>query len=197
MSTKIFDQVLKAVKTGSSEVLLFPNVDPEDFANYLKILLAHSNRLDKYSFRKNGQKVPLECLPIEIHFLTPRSTCMLRKNNNLRMRSGERCGRVFRRKLIFADTDGFEAGLNGLDGGYSDDGDGGGGAGGAGGGGITLGGDGDADAGVDLQPLKDDELFFVGKGLSSTDVIPTRDIPRAGCDSWEEEEDGEEECLPA
>jgi len=52
MSTKIFDQVLKAVKTGSAPVLLFPDVDPEDFANSLEILLPHSNRLSKYSFRQ-------------------------------------------------------------------------------------------------------------------------------------------------
>ena len=81
--------------------------------------------------------------------------------------------------------------MNELDGGYSDDSDGGGG-------GIALAGDGDADAGADLQALQDDELFFVDEGPSSTDVIPTRDIPGAGRDSSEGEEDGEEEeDLPA
>ena len=83
--------------------------------------------------------------------------------------------------------------MNELDGGYSDDSDGGGG----GGGGITLAGGGDADAGADLQALQDDELFFVDEGPSGTDVIPTRDIPGAGRDSSEGEEDGEEEDLPA
>ncbi|KAG0138792.1 hypothetical protein HOY82DRAFT_620522, partial [Tuber indicum] len=117
---------------------------------------------------------------------------MLRKNKYWSMRSRERCRIGVPRKLIFAGAEGFEAGLNGLHGGYSDDSDGG-----AGGGGITLGGDVDADAGADLQPLKYDELFFVDKGLSSTDVIPTRDILCAGCDSLEGEEAWEEECLPA
>ncbi|KAG0636821.1 hypothetical protein HOY80DRAFT_325030 [Tuber brumale] len=97
-------------------------------------------------------------------------------------------------KLIFGDVEGFEAGLNELDGGYSDDSDGGGGGAAAG---ITLAGDGDADAGADLQALQDDELFFVDEEPSSTDVIPTRDIPGAGCDSSEGEQDGEEEFLPA
>ncbi|KAG0131912.1 hypothetical protein HOY82DRAFT_472075, partial [Tuber indicum] len=96
------------------------------------------------------------------------------------------------KKLIFGDAEGFEARLNELDGGYSDDIDGRGG-----GGGITLGGDRDADAGADLQQLQDDELFFVDGGPSSTDVIPTRNIPGAGCDSSEGEEDAEEECLPS
>jgi len=98
----------------------------------------------------------------------------------------------FLEKLIFGDTEDFEAGLNELDGGYSDDSDGGGGGGG--GGGITLDGDGDADVGGDLQALKDeDELFFVDEGPSSTDVIPTRDIPGTGRDSSEGVEDGEED----
>ena len=96
----------------------------------------------------------------------------------------------FLEKLIFGDAEGFEAGLNELDGGYSDDSDGGGG-------GISLAGDGDADARADLQALQDDELFFVDEGPSSTDVIPTRDIPGAGRDSSEGEDGKEEEDLPA
>jgi len=100
----------------------------------------------------------------------------------------------FLEKLVFGDAEGFEAGLNELDSGYSDDSDEGGGEGG----GIALGGDEDADAGADLQALQDDELFFVDEGPASTDVIPTRDI-RGDSSGGEGEggEEEEEEDLPA
>ncbi|KAG0131915.1 hypothetical protein HOY82DRAFT_558786, partial [Tuber indicum] len=42
---------LKAARTGNLDVLLFSDVDPEDFANSLESLRAHSNRREKYSFR--------------------------------------------------------------------------------------------------------------------------------------------------
>jgi len=51
MSTKIFNQVLKAVRTGKPDVLFFPDLDPGDFTNSLEVLPVHSNRLDKYFFR--------------------------------------------------------------------------------------------------------------------------------------------------
>ncbi|KAG0138788.1 hypothetical protein HOY82DRAFT_544840 [Tuber indicum] len=51
MSDQLFDQVLKAVRTGNPDVLFFPDVDPEDFACSLESLRAHANRREKYSFR--------------------------------------------------------------------------------------------------------------------------------------------------
>ncbi|KAG0639551.1 hypothetical protein HOY80DRAFT_1073505 [Tuber brumale] len=98
----------------------------------------------------------------------------------------------FLERLILYDVEGFEAGLNELDGGYSDDSDEGGGEEG-----IPIPGDGDADARVDLQVLQNDELFFIDEVPSRTDLILTRDIPGISCDSSEGEEDREEEYLPA
>ncbi|PUU82712.1 WD40-repeat-containing domain protein [Tuber borchii] len=93
----------------------------------------------------------------------------------------------FLEKLIFGDAEGFEAGLNELDGGYSDDSDR------EEGGGIALAGDGDGDvdAGEDLQALRDDELFFVDEGPSGMDVILTKGPEEGG------EEEEEEDDLPA
>jgi len=51
MSDQLFDQVLKAVRTGNPDVLLFPDADPEDFTYSLESLRAHSHRRDQYSFR--------------------------------------------------------------------------------------------------------------------------------------------------
>ncbi|KAG0138544.1 WD40-repeat-containing domain protein [Tuber indicum] len=93
----------------------------------------------------------------------------------------------FLEKLIFGDAEGFEDGLNEVEGGNSDDSDEGG---------IELvgDGDGDEDAGADLQALQDDELFFVDEEPSSTAIIPARDIQDASHGSSGEE--GEED-LPA
>jgi len=44
------DQILKAVRAWGPDVLLFPDIDPEDFAYSLENLRAHSNRRDKDSF---------------------------------------------------------------------------------------------------------------------------------------------------
>jgi len=101
----------------------------------------------------------------------------------------------FLEKLIFGDAEGFEAGLNELDGGYSDDDDSDGEGGG--GGGIALAGDGDVDAGADLQALQDDELFFVDEGPSGTDVITTKGRGPSKEGEEGEEEEEEEEDLPA
>ncbi|KAG0131769.1 hypothetical protein HOY82DRAFT_607518 [Tuber indicum] len=77
----------------------------------------------------------------------------------------------FLARLIFSDAEGFEGALNELNGGYSHYSNGGGG-----GGEIKLAGDGDVDAGADLQALQDEELCFVREGPCSTDLIPSRHI---------------------
>ena len=116
-----------------------------------------------------------------------------KKNNRVPPVQEKDAEEEFLEKLIFGDAEGFEAGLNELDGGgYSDDSDGEEGGGG-GGGGIALAGDGDVDAGgADLQALQDDELFFVDEGPSGTDVIPAR---VSGGEEGEVEE--EDDDLPA
>ena len=115
-----------------------------------------------------------------------------KKNNRVPPVQEKDAEEEFLEKLIFGDAEGFEAGLNELDGGgYSDDSDGE--EGGGGGGGIALAGDGDVDAGgADLQALQDDELFFVDEGPSGTDVIPAR---VSGGEEGEVEE--EDDDLPA
>ncbi|KAG0130297.1 hypothetical protein HOY82DRAFT_592122 [Tuber indicum] len=82
----------------------------------------------------------------------------------------------FLEKLIFGDAEGFEDGLNEVNGGDSDDSDEGG---------IALVGDGDGneDAGADLQALQDDELFFVDEEPSDTAIIPSESTRDASHDS--------------
>ncbi|PWW79946.1 WD40 repeat-like protein [Tuber magnatum] len=93
----------------------------------------------------------------------------------------------FLEKLIFGDAEGFEDGLNEVGGGSPDDNDEGG---------IALVGDGDEDAGADLQALQDDELFFIDEGPSGAAAIAAGDIQGAGHGSLGEGE-GEEQDPPA
>ena len=51
MSKEIFKQVVNAILTGEPDMLLFDNVDPEDFAHTLEGLRHPSNHLEERSFR--------------------------------------------------------------------------------------------------------------------------------------------------
>lgn len=51
MSEEIFKQVVNAIKSGRPDMLLFDNVDPEDFAHALESLRHPANHLEERSFR--------------------------------------------------------------------------------------------------------------------------------------------------
>ncbi|RPA93257.1 hypothetical protein L873DRAFT_1816216 [Choiromyces venosus 120613-1] len=70
MSCKIFHQVLAAIKTGSPDLLIFDNVDPDDFALILECLRHPANYIAQFSFQIHwfaSDKILKVVMPVRFH----------------------------------------------------------------------------------------------------------------------------------